>query len=183
MRNLLIFTTILLSTSILVGCAKKHRIEITDSVTTETSTPKGYRVQTIRRIPGGAMIRITDLEKVELGDDKPLMGALVSPVPAIGRRAGHNIGIGKTLAASDIWWEPRSAYAQSDLVQNDIKLAKARWHEKEDLQAEEEFKNGLNQGVGPASDASLSTDAATTESNTTTTTTTESTTSTTESAK
>lgn len=171
MRNLLIFTTILLSTSILVGCAKKHRIEITDSVTTETSTRKGHRVRTIRRIPGGAMIRITDLEKVELDDDKPLMGALVSPVPAIGRRAGHNIGIGKTLAASDIWWEPRSAYAQSDLVQNDIKLAKARWHEKEDLQAEEEFKNSSIQGGAPTTEAAASGGSATTESSTTTTTT------------
>ncbi len=182
MRNLLILTAVLLSTSILVGCAKR-RLEITESATTETTTAKTHRVQTIRRIPRGQLIRITDLEKVEVEGDRPIMGAMTSPLPAVGRRALHNIGIGKTLTASDVWWEPRSAYAQSDLVQNDVNLAKARWHEKEDLKAEEEFRNSSIQGAAPTSEASASGGAATTESSTTTTTATESTTAATESAK
>jgi hypothetical protein len=156
MRNFLIFTAVILSTSILFGCAKKHRLELTESVTTETTTPKTHRVQTIRRIPRGQLIRITDLEKVEVDGDRPIMGAMTSPLPAVGRRALHNIGIGKTLTASDIWWEPRSAYAQSDLVQNDVNLAKARWHEKEDLKAEEEFRNSSITGGAPSAEASAS---------------------------
>lgn len=136
MRNLLIFTTILLSTSVLVGCSKRH-VVIDESVTTETTTNQlGHRVKTIRRIPSGALIRITDLEKVE-NEGSVIMGALKSPLPAVGRRAKHNIGLGQTLTLSDVWWEPRSAYAQSDLVQNEINLAKARWHEKEDISAED----------------------------------------------
>ncbi len=182
MRNLLILTAVLLSTSILVGCAKR-RLEITESATTETTTAKTQRVQTIRRIPQGQLIRITDLEKVEVEGDRPIMGAMTSPLPAVGRRALHNIGIGKTLTASDVWWEPRSAYAQSDLVQNDVNLAKARWHEKEDLKAEEKFRNSSIQGAAPTSEASASGGAASTESSTTTTTATESTTTATESSK
>ncbi len=119
MRNLLILTVILLSASTLVGCSKR-RLEITESTTTETTSQKTHRVQTIRRIPSGQLIRITDLEKVEIEGDRPILGAMTSPLPAVGRRASHNIGMGKTLTTSDVWWEPRSAYAQSDLVQNDV---------------------------------------------------------------
>ncbi len=180
MRNLLILTVILLSASTLVGCSKR-RFELTESTTTETTAQKIHRVQTIRRIPSGQLIRITDLEKVEVDGDRPILGAMTSPLPAVGRRASHNIGMGKILTTSDIWWEPRSAYAQSDLVQNDVNLAKARWHDKEDLQAEEEFKNSSNQGTAPTSAATAATDAtasngaAAAQSSTTTTTTTEST--------
>ncbi len=170
MRNLLILTVILLSASTLVGCSRR-RLEISESTTTETTAQKIHRVQTIRRIPSGQLIRITDLEKVEIDGDRPILGAMTSPLPAVGRRASHNIGMGKTLTTSDIWWEPRSAYAQSDLVQNDVNLAKARWHDKEDLQAEAEFKNSSNQGVAPTSDATVTSGAATTGATATTTTT------------
>lgn len=183
MRNLLIFTVILLSTSTLVGCSKR-RLEITESTTTETTAQKIHRVQTIRRIPSGQLIRITDLEKVEVEGDRPILGAMTSPLPAVGRRASHNIGMGKILTTSDVWWEPRSAYAQSDLVQNDVNLAKARWHDKEDLQAEEEFKNSSNQGTAPTSAAAAATESTTTTTTTeTTSTTTDSSTSGTEAAK
>ncbi len=124
------------------SCKSRNNVEA--STTKAVKEPPGVRVITTKRIPAGALITVNDVEKAETPGNMLWASNLSSPLCVVGRRARHNISAGTRLNRFDIWWEPRSAYEQSDLVQNEIKLALARWHEKHDLHEEEVYKNWIN---------------------------------------
>lgn len=129
-----------------------HPTPLEDSNKIEGKQLMWHGVETTRRIPEGALITVDDLTRYEIPDNMVTQDLIGSPLPCIGRRARHNISAGTKLRLFEIWWEPRSAHEGSDLIQNEIKLARARWHEKSDFLAEKALANvvnGTSQFEGP----------------------------------